>query len=58
MPQAVAMIAICRLSVMPCASSSILSGATLGGNMRPMKRAPWPSPVMKRAQVMSSVEAA
>jgi hypothetical protein len=52
-PTAVAMIAICRLSIMPLVSSCSLSGATLGGNMRERKREPCSSPVRKRAQVIS-----
>ena len=34
------------------------SGEMLGGNIREMKRAPWPSPARKRGQVMSRTCAA
>ena len=51
----VARTAICRLSIMPLVSSSSLSGAILGGNIRERKRAPWSRPTTKRAQVMSRI---
>jgi hypothetical protein len=58
MPNAVATMAICRLSIMPAYSSSSLSGATLGGNIREMNRSPWPRPAMNRDHVMSRICAA
>jgi hypothetical protein len=40
---------------MPLVSSCSLSGATFGGNIREMKRAPWSKPATKRVQVMSRI---
>ena len=56
MPSTEARMAISSDSVRPLSSES--GCAMLGGIMRPIKRAPLPSPVTKRAQVKSRREKA